>query len=463
MNRFTLRKEYFGGILHDTKEITCHVLSPAEFNIIHRIISGEDIWGTIARILHCDAYADFECGTTHEMGEKIKKFMDIGILVADKNHCDGYSYPGDIRYVEPPEVIPQHCLTAPIRIYHTYTRQCNLRCSQCCVNSKEDYVEQRMTLEQIELVMRKFYEAGTMEWRFTGGEPTSCADFPVALKIAKSLGMAIMLNTNGCWSEELMESLPEAGIGEIIVSLEGREEINDKRRSPGVYKNVLRVLNRIYQHNQDRPNEKVRVTVNMTIAKDNIEDVEFVVRLASSFGFNTNFVPLRPYGRTLAGLAKDMLSTEEFMRFSEKVQRLRELPEIRDSGGRIIHRNMDLFCPDYPDKSSLPYPFDYSDCGALSTGFGLCPDGRVNACSFLMSDPEFLGPNLVDVSAREAWLHPRMEFFRRATKVRCTNCRFYKKQCEGKCRAMVLANKGDIVDGRLVGYDPYCFSSLMKK
>lgn len=455
MNRFTLRQEYFGGILHDTKEITCHVLDKRQSELF-------------SLILVADARAQYatQIGITrHELREKgfiqaeVEKFCTLGALEIVGGEV---VYPTNVRCVRLP-IIPAHCLSAPIRVYHTYTHQCNLRCPQCCVSSRADYTEQRMTLGQIALVMNKFYEAGTMEWRFTGGEPTSCPDFLAALGIAKGLGMAVMLNTNGCWSDQLLECLPEAGIGEVIVSLEGGEEVNDKRRSPGVYQNVLKVLNRIFQYNRDHADAKVRVTVNMTIARDNVGEVEFVVRLAASFGFNTNFVPLRPYGRTLTGLAEATLSTREFMQFSEKVQQLREDPDIRNSGGRVIHRNMDLFCPDYPDKSDLPYPFNYSDCGALSTGFGMCPDGRVNACSFLMDNPDFVGPNMVEASVQEAWLHPRMEFFRRATKVGCPSCRFYMKQCEGKCRAMVLANGGKIADGKLIGCDPYCFGGLMPK
>jgi len=55
------------------------------------------------------------------------------------------------------------------------------------------------------------------------------------------------------------------------------------------------------------------------------------------------------------------------------------------------------------------------------------------------------------------------KLFRRATKVGCSNCRFYRHQCEGKCRAMVLANGGKIANGKLIGRDPYCFGGLMTK
>ena len=444
VKRFTLRKEYFGGLIHDARLMFCHVFGDATYKTLE------------AMEREAGSFCFSDCA-----GQELQKLKQVGVL---EGKFEGKLYlSNDLRAITPPAIIPYECLTAPIRVYHTFTRRCNLNCPQCCVSSNADFTEAKMTIEQFENVIQKFYDAGTMEWRFTGGEATFCPDFLEAVRITKLYGMAVMLNSNGCWSPELTEKILQAGISEIIISVEGEEETNDRRRSRGVYQNSLRVFERIHRHNEENPEKNIRITINMTVAKDNVQEVESVVRLGARYGYNVNFVPLRPYGRTPAQLPKTILSSEEFMRFSENVQRLRTLAEIKDSGIRIVHRNMDLFCPDYPDKSDQPYPFNYSDCGALSTGFGLCPDGRVNACSFLMSDPESIGPNMTEVSVQDAWLHPKMEHFRRAKKVGCSGCRFYKKQCEGKCRAMVLSEGGKIEDGKLFGKDHYCFAALMPR
>lgn len=444
--RFTLRKEYFGGIVHDTKIMTCHILNEIEFRALRLISEVDQEVFLPIREFEEAGFAE------HYLG----KFADMGVLTIESNmvRING------LRAVELP--VPDGCLTVPVRIYHTFTRKCNLKCPQCCIASEVDTEDDRMTLEEFESVVKKFYEAGTMEWRFTGGETTFCPDFLEAIAICKKYGMAVMLNTNGCWPDKIAEKILKAGLSEIIISLEGSEAVNDLRR-PGAYWSVIKTLDRIFRYNCDNSTNKIRVTINMTVAKDNANEVEFVVRLGAKYGYNVNFVPLRPYGRTPTCLPEAMLSTEEFMNFSRKVQELREDPEIKSSGIRIVHRNMDLFSPDYPDKSDQPYPFNYSDCGALSTGFGLGPDGRVNVCSFLLDDPEFLGPNMKDVSAQEAWLHPRIEYFRRAKKQSCHSCRFYMNQCEGKCRAMVLAEGGRIENGKLIGKDRYCFQKLMPK
>lgn len=450
VKRFTLRKECFGGILHDTKTMSCEILTPEEYSFLENWANADGFEEYLINSIGLNSLSD-------SAKQKMKLLQEKGAIIED-----GSLFLVRPRCVYSPQ-IPDGCLTAPIRVYDTFTRRCNLNCPQCCVSSNADFREKRRTLAQTEIIMRKFYEAGTMEWRFTGGEPTSCQDFLDAVAIAKNLGMAVMLNTNGCWNEKQLERIPISGINEIIVSIEGREEINDKRRAPGVFRNVLRVLDRIAEYNKSNPDDKIKVTINMTIARDNVSEVEYVVRLGARYGYNVNFVPLRPYGRTPTCLPETMLSTQEFMEFTKNVQKLREEPEIRASGIKIIHRNMDLFCPDYPDKSQDPFPFNYSTCGALSTGFGLCPDGRVNACSFMMDDPEFVGPNLLEVSVTEAWLHPKMERFRKATRVGCVGCRFYMHQCEGKCPAMVLAEGGRIENGKLIGRDRYCFAPLMLK
>lgn len=452
LKRFTLRKEYFGGIVHDAKDCSCDILDHDEYMCLENSMVGSD---------GKDEYLAWAFVKTAKESTK-KKFalLEKKGVIREALSCFVVE---NIRLVVSPLIIPNACLTAPIRVYDTFTRKCNLLCPACLVSSKPDFKEIRRTLDETKLIMRKFYDAGTMEWRFTGGEPTFCEDFIPAVRFARSLGMGVMVNTNGCWTDALIEQIPDFEIFEIIISLDGDEEANDRRRMAGVYGKIIHLMDALKRYNARCPGKKTNVTLNMTVARDNVHSLDHVVRLAAQYGFNVNFVPLRPYGRTISCLPDTMMTTEEFHVFSRRVQELREDPGIRSSGIRIIHRNMDLYCPDYPDKSNEPYPFNYSDCGALSTGFGLCPDGRVNACSFLMDDEFFVGPNMIDVSVQDAWLHPKMEFFRNAKKLGCTNCQYYMKQCEGKCRAMVLAEGGKIQNGELHGRDRYCHMPLMAK
>jgi radical SAM protein with 4Fe4S-binding SPASM domain len=465
--RLTLRKESLSyadgspcsGILHDSKNLFCHTLPPVLYSLFRNMVEGD----------HCVPQFASSKGYNGGFSEAEKKVLSALVKSgAIREESGGYSFSASARLVEN-KMLPTHCLSMPLRVYHTITRRCNLACPQCLVASYSEFPEDRMSTEQSKELIARCYELGVPEWRFTGGEPTFCEDFFEIAWHAKQLGMALMLNSNGCWDQDITDKVLDVGFNEVIISLEGNEAINDSRRSLGSYKKIVRTLNTLAGFNQacrgQDPDKVIRVTINMTVARDNIDQVPYVIRFAAERGFNTNFVPLRPYGRSLEGLKDQMLSTEEFMGLGRLAQDLREDPVIKASGIKIIHKNMDLFCPDYPDRSGEPWPFSYGDCGALTTGWGIGPDGRANTCSFLMGDPYFVSDKpLLDDDIQGVWLGEKMEHFRSAKKVAChAGCKFYHKQCEGMCRAMVLANGGKIEGGKLIGRDPYCFRHLMTK
>ena len=92
----------------------------------------------------------------------------------------------------------------------------------------------------------------------------------------------------------------------------------------------------------------------------------------------------------------------------------------------------------------------------------ILPDGRTVACSFLMNLPEFIGPNILDVSVYEAWTHPVMQRFRKSYKKECIGCKFYMNRCRGVCRATTILLGGRInANGELIGEDPYCLKDLL--
>ena len=444
--RFAFRKEYFGGLLLDFENSSYELITPRKFQFLEKLKNGEILF-----------LQDLQ---NPELKKFIKKLQQKNILQVD---CEKKISIVNIRKIPTPGAIPRDYLSAPLKVYDTYTRKCNLTCKHCYATSNPNFIEDRRTLPQTEMVMKKFYDVGVLEWNFTGGEPTIIPNLLDAIRIASSFRIKVSLNTNGCWSSEVSKKFLTSGVKEMIISLEGREKTNDKRRSPGVFKRIMKTLNQIYEYNQSNPAKKIEVVLNMTVGRDNVCDTEFMIRLATKFGYNIKFVSLKPSGRASKGFSRTMLPTKEYMQFVKRVQQLRENPEVKKSGISIILRHKDLFCPDYSDKSNFPYPFNYSECSALTTAMDILPDGRVVACSFLMDKPEFIGLNILDVSVYDAWQHPTMERFRRAQKKNCANCKFYMRQCRGTCRSTVLLSGGKIKDDKLIGKDHYCFKDLLSQ
>lgn len=413
--QFTLRKEYFGGLIYDSKTANVMLLTPAEY-------------------------------------EQAKNFTYPGYTEANT------------RPVPPPKNIHANVLTAPIRVFDSFTRRCNFQCPHCYFTSGAFVSEKRRTTEQTKAVIKKFYDAGTMEWRFTGGEALIMPDIFEAIGYAKSLGMNVGLYSNGWWADSITKRVFASGIDEVVLSLEGSPEVNDKRRRKGGFDQVLKTIQRIYEFDKEHPDKRLHGVIASAIGRDNVHDVPFLVRLAAKYKFDINFMPLKPAGRARYMLSEEMMNSQEYLKFAKLVQEQRDDPVIKKSGIKIILKYKDLFCESYEDKSDKPFPFNYAECGALTKYISMMPDGQVFSCPFILDvDPtgKYLGPNMITTSVEEAWNNPHFEEFRAADKIGCTDCRFYMKQCRGKCRATVLGFGGKIEGGKLIGDDPQCFAPLL--
>ena len=448
-SRFTLRKEYFGGLVYDAKKARVELLQPPEHDLIARLAMAEE------------QIFESQLQVNPELNQRLSVFKKAGFIDV---HANGQLTLTSVRVVPSLMPMPESMLTAPIKVFDSITQFCNFECPQCYFSSSNQVREQRRTLEQTVDIMQKFATVGAMEWRITGGEPTTNPDLFGMISAGKKLGMNVGLYTNGWWSENTAQKILDANLHEIVISVEGRPEINDKRRKPGSFVKAVKSLERIREYNNGKNDNRINGVIATAIGRDNVSDVEFLVKLAMQYGVDINFMPLKPSGRAINELTGTYLTPREYLQFAKEVQRMREIQEVKNSEMRIILKYKDLFCGDYPDRSGLPFPFNYSKCAALTTAISMLPDGRVYSCPFVLDvDPseEFMGPNMVNVSAYEAWFNPNFEKYRSATKAGCEDCTFYMKQCRGDCRATVLGNGGKIIDGKLIGDDPQCFAPIM--
>jgi radical SAM protein with 4Fe4S-binding SPASM domain len=442
-HQFTLRKEYFGGLIHDAKSMDIELLCPEEYLFLESIASQSK-----------------RCNINVPQKNRINEFIKKGFI----EYKNGILKAMSMRSVSPPKHIRDMVLTAPIRVFDSYTRRCNFQCKQCYFASSALLKEKRRTIEQTKSIIKKFYEAGTMEWRFTGGEALIHKDLFEAIECAKSFGMNVGINSNGWWVDSIAQKVFSSGIDEITLSLEGSRKVNDERRRKGGFDEVHKTIKRIHQFNKRHPDKRIQGIIATAVGKDNIKDVPFLARLAAKYRFNINFMPLKPSGRARYSLTDEMFNPKEYMEFARTVQNLREEGAIKKSGISIILKYKDLFCPLYENKSNKPFPFNYAECGALTTYISMMPDGQVFSCPFILDvDPtgRYLGPNILNVSVEEAWNNPNFEAYRNAKKIGCIGCKFYMKQCRGKCRATVLGFGGEIRNGKLIGNDPQCFASLL--
>jgi MoaA/NifB/PqqE/SkfB family radical SAM enzyme len=145
------------------------------------------------------------------------------------------------------------------------TDNCNLRCKHCYhFNGKSEFKTKELPIEYWKERFNDIYKKGVRFVLLVGGEPALRKD---VLKLADEMFPFIYVITNGTIK------IPEEFNHLLFVSLDGMEEKNDFIRGKGVFSKVLK------NYSGDK-----RVAINMTITKDNYNNLENVVILAKENG-----------------------------------------------------------------------------------------------------------------------------------------------------------------------------------
>lgn len=98
-DRFTLRKEYFGGLVYDAAKAKVELLRPPEYDLLVRLVSAEE------------QLFESQLQSTPEMAKRLKVFRKVGFIDA---HTDGRLTLTSVRLVPTLEPLPDGMLTAPI-------------------------------------------------------------------------------------------------------------------------------------------------------------------------------------------------------------------------------------------------------------------------------------------------------------------------------------------------------------
>ncbi|BCK73599.1 hypothetical protein Sgleb_72920 [Streptomyces glebosus] len=121
---------------------------------------------------------------------------------------------------------------------------CNADCFMCeFALSRDTY---RFSLDDFDELLPRAAEAGVGYVRFTGGEPLMHPDVAELVRRGTAAGMRMSLITNGMMLPRRIEELADAGLAQVIVSLDGGSATTHDvyRRSPGMFDNGLTGLRR---------------------------------------------------------------------------------------------------------------------------------------------------------------------------------------------------------------------------
>lgn len=176
------------------------------------------------------------------------------------------------------------------------TSACNLTCSHCIANACEAGDNELGTSRSMQLI-DEFDQLGLSLLLLTGGEFMCRPDWLLLLQHALRKLPAVMLATNGWLGETLLQSFPSLPNPSrlcVLVSLDGTQEVHDRRRGAGSFAQAWNLVSKL------EPGAHCVVTA---VGQDNFADLPKLRSLLRPLAVNWSLFPVQAGGRATDALA----------------------------------------------------------------------------------------------------------------------------------------------------------------
>lgn len=180
---------------------------------------------------------------------------------------------------------------APIYVQFYVTARCNLTCNQCNVIYSNSDVRE-CTLDEIRCIADNFAELGVAMVLLTGGEPFARADLAAIIREFESRGVHVRMQTNGLASDERIHEVVEAGGRDISISLDSLWPENQDAINGGFAKSWHQAIRAMSAFTRYLPLEGSFASLGCVLQRDNLADIEDVIRFGSAIGWFTSLVPI---------------------------------------------------------------------------------------------------------------------------------------------------------------------------
>lgn len=332
------------------------------------------------------------------------------------------------------------------------TQRCNLRCVHC-ENRSGPGSPRELTLEQMLRVGDSLARLGCEFVDITGGEPLTFPGWDRLCAHLTALGMRVSLITNGMLLDERRLALAvEAGVGLVVVSLDGTESIHDDTRlrlGPGPSPFRLAVAG------LQRAQRVLPVAVLTQINRHNLVDLPALHRLLRGLGVPRWQVQLAvPAGRLLEHEVPYVLAPAELPQIAAWLARVRRSGappalEVSDNIGYYTEHEHWL-------RQRGQRPGLWLGCVAGLRSATITYEGKVRGCS--MMPEEFDAGDLHDEPLEAIWADrsrfgTTLDYDPARLTGACARCQF-GQICRAGCTTMAYWSTGSIYE------NPYCLHRL---
>jgi cyclic pyranopterin phosphate synthase len=268
----------------------------------------------------------------------------------------------------------------PIRdLRVSLTDRCNFRCFYCLPHGEPPIApkEQMLSYEEIDYVSEIFVSLGIEKIRLTGGEPMLRRDIETIIRKLSRLKASglqdLALTTNGYYLPDRAQSLKDAGLNRVTISLDSLKRDVFKRMT-GV--DVLdKVLNGIAAAKKAGLDP---IKINAVIVRGHNEDeVADFANFAREHDVKMRYIEFMPLDSGHEWAREDVVSGKEIReRISERFP-LARVDVARGSDTSSRYR----FADGAPGEIGIIAPVTEPFCGACSR-IRLTSDGQIRTCLF---------------------------------------------------------------------------------
>ena len=159
------------------------------------------------------------------------------------------------------------------------TARCNLDCTYCDRSSRP---QAELSVDRWRSILDQLAELGCMRISLTGGEPLLRPDLGQLLDHALSLGLGVVLNTNGHLVRQNLDLVSR--FHGMTTSLDGPAEVHDALRQPGSHDAVVDACRAVRALS-------IPVTLYTVLCEENLDHVDHVLETAERVGCDVIFQP----------------------------------------------------------------------------------------------------------------------------------------------------------------------------
>ncbi len=268
------------------------------------------------------------------------------------------------------------------------TARCNLDCAYCDRSAR---LQKELPASRWRSILDELTDLGCVRISLTGGEPLLRPDLGQILDHALSLGLGVVLNTNGHLVGKNLDLVSR--FHGVTTSLDGPAEVHDTLRVPGSHDLVVDACREVRARS-------IPVTLYTVMSEENLGHMDYVLATAAEIGCDVIFQPGTRHGFFSGAPNPSTPSPRRYRRaIDHLIDRARQgAPVGNSTAGLRYLRN-------WPDPAPIPCLGDLLFCR-------IEPDGGVRICG-----RDHLGDGSVSVAGS-----PVADALARLTRPGCESC-----------------------------------------